>query len=225
MNFRTFSLIAFILFTLGLGGIFLTDQILQLRPLSVTRPSDIRNQPHVIPGWGTYTDKLNSFTVQYPSTDPAPTPDIQTHNTVIERLVHLSTASTTVIGGLTISQSNDSVIGVNIYISPDRSHCLTFATPSSTISIINGVPFKITAHSDAAMGGERGLIREYHTLRNSTCYMLESIVHYRDIAFLSGVTGAQPHAASPTDIKQQADWIEQQQQLQSQIVGTFSFSQ
>lgn len=226
MDLKLFLLIAFILFTLGIGGIFLTNQMLQIRPVNPMQSSLLRKQTLAIPGWSAYTDTIHSFTIQHPTSSPAVTSGSrQATLNDISPVVHFSTASDITIGDLTIARSDDPIIGVTVSTTPDTSRCFSFPTSSSTAIILNTIPFKTASWSDAAMGGERGLISEYHTVRDKTCYIVQSIVHYRDIAFLAGVTGNRPHAASAADLKQQADWIEQQQKIQSQIVRTFSFSQ
>lgn len=225
MNFKLFSIISAIVFAFGIGAIFLVNQFLQIQQ---PRPAQLalqNSQPARIAGWDLYTDTLRSFTIQHPVSSPAIAPDPNVPNDETRQILHFSTATDLSIGDLIISRTDDRISGVTISISSDMAHCFDFPTASSSAIIINTVPFKTAAWGDAAMGGERGIIREYRTLRDNTCYIVESIVHYRDAAFLAGVTGAKPHAASSADLKQQTDWIEQQQRIQAQIVKTFSFSQ
>jgi hypothetical protein len=225
MNIKIISLIAIIGLSIFTTATFLLKQLAQIELPQSAQLSNSQKQSVRIPEWDLYTDTVRSFTIQHPTSSPASVPDPQSGSNGAVPLLHLSTATDTAIGDLTIARSNDPIIGVSIYTSSDTGHCFDFQAPSSTVTLINTVPFKTATWSDAAMGGERGLIRQYRTLRTGTCYTIESMIHYRDISFLAGVTGKKPHTASTADLKQQADWIDQQQKIQAQIIKTFSFSQ
>lgn len=224
MTFKQFSIISAILFALGIGLIFMINQFLQIGSSQPTQLPQPITKAFTVPGWNTYTDTTRLFTIQHPTSSIVTRPDAQLPGGNTKQILHLLTATDLIINGLVISQSNDSIGGVTVSVSSDVARCLELSHPSSTAILINNIPFKTATWSDAAMGGERGIIHEYRTVRANTCYILESIVHYRDVAFLAGVTGNKPYTATPAELAQQAEWIAQQQKIQSQIIRTFSFS-
>lgn len=193
------------------GGGYLA--VKKLKVHSVT--SEIQSPETV--GWKTYTNTKYGFKMEYPagySLTDTDVPPSYPH----PRLVKFSA---------TEEYLDDTSISIFADNTPAHlSTCLkTYDGRGLTrTKEINGNKFYVVSdkEGDAAMGGQRGQISEYHLVRNNNCYVIDAHVYWHIVGY-GGYINTGVNDATPEQTHAQQEAIAKHTNVLDSILATFKF--
>jgi len=167
--------------------------------------------PDPTSNWKTYTNAKYELSIKYPADTRVSQisnytlPALNTDKNIITAIQSINPNYPRSLTGLDISESND----------------LANCNKNTTTKNISGIAFFVAGENipNDAMGGMRSINDQYYVIHGNICYSIQSSVFWQDVSFDTTVK-----VPSSQALQEQQNWIQTQQQLNSQILSTFKFT-